>query len=434
MTPEDEALLEKLARPAWADNGVPDAERAAARELAAKIVEVALGAALPPGRLSVSPLGPAWSTDLDVYLEECVASHELRALGWVSLRGLAGRVRDGGRWAVVEEGRVVAGVDVHVGVPPDEVDAVLTRCLRIGRVRLREVLELRVLQRSGHDLPVSHPALTIAARAEQALGGSDLAAWREGPAQLPPIELDRGPAAGMRARVGRFVRRPAVIAVSGVDGAGKSTLADALVRELGSAGLHVTRVWARPGMQMRSVKSLAKLVKRVLGRGSSAAVRTVARGEQGDDLPVSRRGIVGWTWALLVTLSYVARVRAAALSATGTLVFDRHLLDALVTLDFVYGTLDLRIHRALIRKMIPKATLTLYLTISADAAVARKQSVVFGEYAVRRQLEHYERRRAEVRPLVELDAEEPPDALIGDALRAIDALDGDRDGVGAPNA
>ena len=432
MTPDDEALLENLPPAARADNGVPDPDRADDRERAAALIEDALGGVLPVGRSSASPLGAAWSTDLDVYLELPADPDELRGLGWIWLGALTGRGGDGGRWAIVEDGRVLAGVDVHVGKPPDDVAAVLARCLRTGRVRLREVLELRALQRSGHELPATHPALPAAARAEQALGGSDLAAWRAGPEQLPPIELDRGLAARARRRVGGLTRSPAIVAVSGVDGAGKSTLADALAHGLGSAGLRVTRVWARPGMQMRSVKALGKAVKRILRRGSSPAVRTVARGEQGADLPPSRRGIVGWTWALLVTLSYLARVRAAALRATGVLVFDRHLLDALVTLDFVYGGMDLRIHRGLIRKMIPKATLTLYLAISADAAVARKQSVVFGEHAVRRQLEHYERRRTEIRPLVELDAERSPDELLEDALRGVGAVG--REGAGRRRA
>ena len=71
------------------------------------------------------------------------------------------------------------------------------------------------------------------------------------------------------------------------------------------------------------------------------------------------------------------------------MLFDRHLVDALVTLQFVYGGVDLRVQEALVRALVPRASLALYLDVPADVAVSRKEGDVFGEYAVRRQLERY---------------------------------------------
>ena len=421
MTPNNAELLEKLTRAQREDNEVPSSERARQRERAATLVSQALGSDLPAGRLRVSPLGAGWSGDLDVYLDAPVAYERLQALGWVPLKRLSRSDDPYGRWAVTADDKVLAGLDVHVGETRErnEVEAVLARCRRRGRVGVREVLELRVLQRNGFALAGSRPILAAAARAEAALGGTELSQWRQGSAEMPPIELGRSLPARLKSRAGRIARRPMIVAVSGVDGAGKSTLADALASELRATGLEVQRVWARPGMEMRLVKGLAKTLKRLLGMGSGTAVRRIARGEASAAAPSSRRGVIGWAWALLVTLSYVAKVRGAVLRHRGVLVFDRHLLDALVTLDFIYGGVNLRVQRAIIRKLIPKASVTLYLAIGADDAVGRKQSAVFGEFAVRSQLDHYDRLRTGIQGLIELDATKNPDVLAAEAFRTV---------------
>jgi thymidylate kinase len=67
----------------------------------------------------------------------------------------------------------------------------------------------------------------------------------------------------------------------------------------------------------------------------------------------------------------------------------RHLLDALVTLDFVYGGVDLRLQRALVRRLLPAAAVTFHLDVPPGVAVARKPGDTFGDLAVRRQLDGY---------------------------------------------
>jgi thymidylate kinase len=62
--------------------------------------------------------------------------------------------------------------------------------------------------------------------------------------------------------------------------------------------------------------------------------------------------------------------------------YDRHLLDAQATLDFVYEGVDLGAHRTVVRRGLPKPSLSVYLDVPAEAAVARKPGDMFGEYAL----------------------------------------------------
>ena len=114
---------------------------------------------------------------------------------------------------------------------------------------------------------------------------------------------------------------------------------------------------------------------------------------------------------MLVILSFLVDVRRQHLRGRGVLLYDRHLLDALVTLDFVYEGVDLRLHRALVRRGLPKPALSIYLDVPAELASARKPEDIFGEYAIRRQLESYEVRRDEVENLRRLDGGRPADEL-----------------------
>jgi thymidylate kinase len=98
---------------------------------------------------------------------------------------------------------------------------------------------------------------------------------------------------------------------------------------------------------------------------------------------------------------------------------DRHLLDALVTLEFAYEGVDLRLHRWLVRRLLPKAFLTAYLEVPAEVAAGRKVDDLFGERAVRRQLEGYAARRAEVEDMLVLDGTRSPEELALEILRAM---------------
>lgn len=114
---------------------------------------------------------------------------------------------------------------------------------------------------------------------------------------------------------------------------------------------------------------------------------------------------------MLVTLSFLVDVRRQHLRGRGVLLYDRHLLDALVTLDLVYEGVDLRLHRTLVRRGLPKPSLSVYLDVPAEVALARKPGDMFGEYAIRRQLESYEAHSGEVEELHRLNSVDPADEL-----------------------
>jgi thymidylate kinase len=422
---DDEALLARI-RESWqARNGVPDELDGAARERAAEIVEAALEDVLQPDGLRTSILGPAWSRDLDLYVTALPPRARLEALGWIELDGLLLRLGHAGkgRWAVTEQGEVLALADLQQGRPPDRVTSVLARCRRRREVRAREVLELRALARAGETLPPDDPVMAVAAGVEAGLGGDLLAQWRtgspvSGPAPLaswrrrPPFALVRRIVAAVRPR------RRVVVAVSGLDGAGKSTLARRMARDLRRVGIPAMVIWTRPGMRVGWLGGLGKMAKRLLRQDRSAGVQRIGRGEAAAEV-ASRRGLLGWVWALMVTLSFVRQVRKEHRRGGGVLLYDRHLLDALVTLDVVYEGVNLVVHRSLVRRLIPRADLTLLLSVPSATALSRKPEDMFVEAVLDRQAGRYAALRTEAPALRELDGTRPSEELASAAFRML---------------
>lgn len=410
---EDAELLGRVPRSLRTANGIPEPDQAAARERAAALASEALADLLLPGGLRTSPLGPGWSRDIDLHLLAWPEPARLEALGWVPLDPLLHRlgIPSRGSWAATEGGLVLAGLDLHLDPPPDPVTSLIHRCRRRGEVRVREVLEARALLRAGHTLPDDELVIRVAARVEAGLGGQALARWRDDPALGAPAPLP-GRLIRRYWANGRAALRPRlVVAVSGVDGSGKSTLSQSVAMNLDRVGVPVGRVWTRPGMRVPGwLYVLARAGKKLLGQEPSPGLDRMAEGGPAGGL-ASRRGIVGWTWTMLVTLSFLIDVRRQHIRASGVLLYDRHLLDALATLDFVYEGVDLRLHRAVVRRGLPKPSLSLYLDVPVEVAVARKPGDMFGEYAVRRQLESYEACRDEVEDLRRLSGTRPADEL-----------------------
>jgi thymidylate kinase len=405
----DRALIEAVPDSARAVHGVPDPGTAEARErVAASIAQLVEG----QPQVRVSPLGPGWSSDIDVHVAQLPPPGPLQAAGWRRLDPLLARIGSPARnrWAVTEAGRLVGAVDLTTGPAPSPLDGLVSRARRRGEVRLREVLELRVLAREGVDLDgAGGELLASAAALELGLGGDQLARFRDGrPPTVNPVPLaGGGVGATLRSAAGaarRTLRPRVVVALSGVDGSGKSSLAADVVSQLGAVGIPASVVWTRPGMRVGALSWLARAGRRVLRQGKEPGVRAVAAGDA--DLP-SRRGPVGLAWSVLVAVAFAADVRRRHASARGVVVYDRHLLDALVTLDFVYAGVDLRLARAICRAALPRADLSFYVAVPAEVAVARKPGDTFGEHAVARQLAGYADRLASVRDIEVLDATRP---------------------------
>lgn len=420
--PEDVALLERLASDSYAANGVPGEALAADRAAGAALAADALAGVLVPGGLRTSPLGPGWSQDLDCHVGALPDHRELLEAGWLPLDPVLRRLRRPGedRWAVTGHGRVLAGVDLHLDPPPPALSAVLDRCRRRGEVRLREVLELRQLSRTGVPLPADE-VIEVAADIEHALGCSLLARWRTGtdrpcPAPLPASRAAR--ALRQRLSAVRGACRPRlVVALSGADGAGKSTLATELTAAFERCGLPSGRVWTRPGLAVTPLHGLRQRLKRLLKEeGRSGLQRRAADPEA---RLRTRTGLLGFAWSLVVTVAFLRDAWRQYLRARGIVVFDRHVVDALVTLELVYGGSDLRLHAFLVRHLLPRAHVALYLAVDPALAVQRKPEDFFTVESLGRQVDGYERHLATMAGVHRLDSGDPPGDL---ARRALDLV------------
>jgi hypothetical protein len=166
-------------------------------------------------------------------------------------------------WAIMDDGRVLASLDLHLGLPPDPLASLLNRCRRRGEVRVREVLEIRALLRTHHALPADDPVVRVAARVEAGLGGQALARWSDGPPLVAPSPLPKRRIRRCWAKVRSALRLPPIsVALSGVDGSGKSTLCWLLARNLDQAGVPVSYIWSRPDVSTGCLDGLARTVHR----------------------------------------------------------------------------------------------------------------------------------------------------------------------------
>ncbi len=346
---------------------------------------------LRPDGLRVSPLGAAWSSDVDAYVHTMPDPAALRRAGWLPLDDLLARLGRPatGQWAVVAQGRVVGRVDLQTTERPDPVAHLLERCRREG-AGAREEAEAERLRATGHAVPDTLPG-------------------RE------PWRVARSGVGRLLRPVRSSVRPRVVVALSGVDGAGKSTLTAQLLGALDRVGVPHSRVWVRPGMVSPLVDGVVRLAKRASGSSTTPGLHAAASGEASQLR--SRRGLLGRVWVAVVVAEFALAVRRRYLTATGVVVFDRHRRDAEVTLRLFYD-LDARaLAVRAARRALPTATVDVHLQIAPELSLARKEEEVVGAWAVKQQVALYDEllaaprsRRRSDRPVV-LDAARAPEAI-----------------------
>ena len=187
-------------------------------------------------------------------------------------------------------------------------------------------------------------------------------------------------------------RRGAVIALSGLDGAGKSTQALALKEALECLGYDVTIGWTRIAWDdtlWRMALPVKALLQRALGvlsreprssagpaaDGPSAAA---AAGEPPDRVKRLREGsgLLTHAWTLVIALSNGVsqrRLTRPALRAGGIVICDRYTLDSIVALRFAYGRhRRFRVQRAVIAALSPTPRRAYFLDVCPETAYARK--------------------------------------------------------------
>jgi thymidylate kinase len=177
-------------------------------------------------------------------------------------------------------------------------------------------------------------------------------------------------------------RRGAVIALSGVDGSGKSSQAHSLRVMIEDLGREATIEWL-PLASNPLLDRISEPMKRLLWRVPSLQppVDSEDVGERGivatpGSMLRERNRAIDYAWTTLVALANgIAHARRCArhLAVGRVVIFDRYVLDSSVRLRFLYGQdRSFRLQRWLIRTLSPRPLCAFFLDVSADTSLQRK--------------------------------------------------------------
>lgn len=243
-------------------------------------------------------------------------------------------------------------------------------------------------------------AETALAELERALNGSPPRSW---------------PLRSTAARIDRY-RRGAVIAISGLDGSGKSTQVERLVETLTKLGYPTVAVWtslvAHP-----SLSKAAAPVRALLGhRQHPEGVEELWPPAGEDDDPATqlreRHRWLQMAWVTFVaTMNAWWQLRAVRpqLLRGRIVVCDRYMLDSLVHMRYRYGSQRrYRLQLAIIRMIAPKPLRSYLLEVSPETARARNREYTLAQIDLRARLYGEEHERLGVK---RLDGERSRDDL-----------------------
>jgi thymidylate kinase len=178
-----------------------------------------------------------------------------------------------------------------------------------------------------------------------------------------------------------------VIALSGLDGSGKSTQAEALEQALNALGYPVVKIWtsvtAHPSLGLLAAPARALLghKRRAQPTGLQPGLQpgAPAAGEDDDRLTRLResRRWLHLSWVSVVATIHAwwqARALRPHLLRGRVVICDRYTLDSLVHLRYRYGAQHrYRLQLALIRLLSPRPTRAYLLDVSPETAYARNQ-------------------------------------------------------------
>lgn len=237
--------------------------------------------------------------------------------------------------------------------------------------------------------------------------------------------VDRRGRRALAAEVEPVAARPGgVVALSGLDGSGKSTQAHALAATLGKLGYDVSLEWTRLSFD-RSLDVVAAPVKALLRRrrpadAGPAAATADSSGSSGHPLR-ARSAAVDRTWTAVVAAANgwtQRRTTAAALGAGRVVVRDRYVLDSVVQLHSVYGRdRDVSAQARLVEMLSPAPLAAFFLDVAPDVAYRRKpEEYTVEELAAHRRLYLREAERLDV---IRVDAARPPAELAAELARSV---------------
>ncbi|MFI4977947.1 MAG: dTMP kinase [Solirubrobacterales bacterium] len=171
-------------------------------------------------------------------------------------------------------------------------------------------------------------------------------------------------------------RRGLLVALSGIDGAGKSSQARWLAESLTALGADVEVIW-NDLLGNRALNLLGtppKALLRLAGRRSERMARY-------DDAPPSSdaptASAVRGIWSTIVTLANAVEQRIMATRSVGrnrVIVFDRSPLDLAVRMQVLYRA-NVEMQRRLVKLAAPRPDLAFLLDIPAEVSLARKSDI-----------------------------------------------------------
>lgn len=224
--------------------------------------------------------------------------------------------------------------------------------------------------------------------------------------------------------VRRLARRPAIVALSGLDGAGKSLQARQLRSTLEQLGFRAVVVWppaanvlfqANPAVKRRLFALL-----RALGRPEAEPLPRQTGGTEALEPLPPQSAPVAHALALVVALAQVwAFRRGAARAGRGAdvLIYDRYALDSIVYLRQRWGNgRELRAQSRLIRLLARAPRRSFLLDVPPAVAYARKQD--FPLENLRERVVLY-RRLYERLGWARMDGERPPGELCAQIARSV---------------
>jgi thymidylate kinase len=247
--------------------------------------------------------------------------------------------------------------------------------------------------------------------------------WRLSHAQLTRLQRAhaRGGKAGrgisLLATLASRPRAGAVISLSGLDGAGKSSQAAALRDTLERLGFECAVEWVPFGNSWTQ-NTLARIGKRLLRRQPSTPSPRRAEDAQSRSTG-SRLAIEAWaTVGALTNAVALGWVSLRHIVRGRVVVFDRYRLDTGVYLRFWYGELsDFRVQNFLVRMLTARPRGAYLLRVAPETANARKE-LQYDMDELRRLARLYDeecvRQGAQV-----IDGEQSPDCVCAEVARSV---------------
>ena len=221
------------------------------------------------------------------------------------------------------------------------------------------------------------------------------------------------------------LRRPPLIAIGGMDRAGKSIQRRALMEQLVASGYEPVYRWSRVGYTRR-IESAKRLLRRLRGgkAGEGGAPRSYPARASRMRSPLKRRL---WTTVALLDLLWEYAVTVRRLRARGrAVVCDRWLCDALVDLrvNFPQDRVEERLLWRLLGKLAVRPDASFLLLISPEESLQRAHASGRRHVEPREVLEArlVEYRRIAATGLGEaIDAGRDPEAIAKDLRGRLDA-------------